>query len=285
MRGAFYNALRMLKLCAFADEISPDLTEQIRFCREQGIGHIELRSVGGTNVLDFIQPVRAQIKASLDEAGIGVACIGSPVGKVPITEPWDKHFDRFKIAIDAAAYYGARMVRIFSYYPPKPGIDIRRHRDEVIRRMRAKVEHVTGGEITLLHENEHGIYGQGARECLDLLRAVNSPCLRAAFDFANFVVDGEKPQDAWTMLKPFVRHIHVKDARLSDRQIVPAGQGDGHLAPIIADAYRSGYRGYLSLEPHLAAAGQFSGYTGPELFRTAVMALRNLCQQQQIPLA
>jgi sugar phosphate isomerase/epimerase len=274
----------MLRLCAFADEISPDLSEQIRICHECRIGHIDLRSVGEVNVLDFNQPVRAEIKARLDTAGIGVACIGSPVGKVPITEPWQTHFDRFKIAIDAAAYYGARMVRIFSYYPPKPGVDIRRHRDEVLRRMRAKVEHVTGGDITLVHENEHGIYGQSARSCLDLLQTINSPAFRAAFDFANFVVDGEKPMDAWPALRPYTTHIHIKDARFRDRQIVPAGEGDGQLEPILADAYQSGYRGFLSLEPHLSTAGQFSGHSGAELFRTAVIALRGVCERARIPL-
>jgi hypothetical protein len=34
----------MLKLSAFADEISPDLDEQIRVCRELSITHVELRS-------------------------------------------------------------------------------------------------------------------------------------------------------------------------------------------------------------------------------------------------
>jgi sugar phosphate isomerase/epimerase len=275
----------MLRLCAFADEISPDLAEQIRVCRACGIPHVELRSVGDTNVLDFNQPVRAEIKARFDAAGIGVACIGSPVGKVPISEPWEKHFDRFKIAIDAAAYFGAPMVRIFSYYPPREGEDVRKHRDEVIRRMRAKVEHVTGGDITLVHENEQNIYGQRARDCLDLMRAVNSPHLRCAFDFANFVVCGEKPQDAWPLLKPYTTHFHLKDARLRDRTICPAGEGDGDIEPILVDACFGGYRGFLSLEPHLSAAGQFSGFSGAKLFGVAVTALRALCDRAGIPLA
>ena len=43
----------MLKLSAFADEISPDLEEQIRVCRQNGVTHFELRGVAGKNVLDF----------------------------------------------------------------------------------------------------------------------------------------------------------------------------------------------------------------------------------------
>ena len=48
----------MLKLSAFADEISPQLDEQINFCRDNGITHFELRGVYGKNVLDFDKPLR-----------------------------------------------------------------------------------------------------------------------------------------------------------------------------------------------------------------------------------
>ena len=43
----------MLRLAAFADEISPDLDEQIRVCRDNDVTHFELRSVNLKNVLDF----------------------------------------------------------------------------------------------------------------------------------------------------------------------------------------------------------------------------------------
>src|SRR5438874_7780478 len=40
-----------------------------------------------------------------------------------------------------------------------------------------------------------------------------------------------------------------KDAIWDTGKVVPAGQGDGQIEPIIKDAYASGYRGFLSLEP------------------------------------
>jgi len=139
--------------------------------------------------------------------------------------------------------------------------------------------------VTLVHENERHIYGEKGRECLDLMKAVNSPKLRTAFDFANFVQAGEKPLDNWPLLKPYTVHIHIKDALLADGKVVPAGQGDGQIEPILIDAYKSGYRGFLSLEPHLAAHGQFSGFSGPALFKTAVDALKAICRRANIPLA
>jgi 3-dehydroshikimate dehydratase len=275
----------MLKLAAFADEISPNLDEQIKVCRQNGITHFELRSVGGKNVLDFDKALRNEIKTKLQANGLGVAAIGSPIGKVKIDEPWDLHFNRFKIAVDAAEFFGAAMVRVFSYYPPDME-SILDYRDEVLRRFGQKLEHMKSHpNITLIHENERQIYGEQCRECVDLMKSIDSPQLRSAFDFANFVQVGQKPLECWPELKPYTVHIHIKDALAGTGKVVPAGKGDGQLAPILSDAYKSGYRGFLSLEPHLAAHEQFGGFSGAQLFCVAVDALRTLCREIEIPLA
>jgi 3-dehydroshikimate dehydratase len=275
----------MLKLAAFADEISPDIDEQIRVCRENGVTHIELRSVNQINVLDLDANLRREIRSKVADAGMGIVAIGSPIGKVKITEPWEKHFDRFKIAAELAGFFEAPLIRIFSYYPAEEGQDIRHHRDEVHRRMRDKVEHIRNQPVTLAHENEHAIYGQDGKECLDLMQSINSPKLRSAFDFANFVMEGEKPRDNWPLLKPYTVHIHIKDAIMSERRIVPAGEGDGDIGSILRDAWDSGYRGFLSLEPHLKAAGKMGGFSGPQLFKTAADGLKKVCREHGVPLA
>ncbi len=280
----------MLKLAAFADEISPDLDEQIRVCRDNDVTHFELRGVRGLNVLDFPNDLRLEIRTKLRDHGMGVGSIGSPIGKAKINESWDAHFDRFKIAVELADFFEAPFVRIFSYYSPDPSEDVRNYRDEVLRRMQAKVDHIGASGVALVHENEKDIYGDLGRHCLDLMRAVDSPKLRCAFDFANFVQCGEHPRDNWPLLKPYTAHIHIKDATFGGPaggigKVVPAGEGDGDIAAILADAYQSGYRGFLSLEPHLKVAGHSHGETGPELFKVAADALKKLCREHGVPLA
>ena len=274
-----------MKLCGFADEIAPELDLQITCCKENSITHFELRGAYGKNVLDFDKSVRIEVKSKLKANGLGVASIGSPIGKVKINDPWDKHFERFKIAVDSAEFFGAPMIRIFSYYPPAEGEDVHKHRDEVIRRMKAKVDYVKDRNVTLVHENEKGIYGDKGKYCLDLLKSVDSPKFRAAFDFGNFVQVGENPLDAWPLIKPYAIHIHIKDVIAKDDRAVAAGQGDGHIEEILVDLKNSGYSGFLSLEPHLKAAGQFSGFSGPTLFKMAVEALKAICQRNGIALA
>ncbi|HEX3355817.1 MAG TPA: TIM barrel protein [Tepidisphaeraceae bacterium] len=274
----------MFKLSAFADEISPDLDEQIKGCRENDVTHFELRSVNKINVLDLDKDLRQTIKSKLGNAGMGVISIGSPIGKVKITDHWDKHFDRFKIAVEMAEFFEAPLIRIFSYYPPEPGGDISKHRDEVMKRMRAKVDYVQSHNVTLIHENEKDIYGDIWSRCVDLMQTIESPKFRFAFDFANFVQCGDKPLANWPALKPYSVHIHIKDAMLKDGKVVPAGQGDGQLEPILIDLHKSGYNEFLSLEPHLSAAGQYGGFSGPQLFKVAVDALKALCKKNNLPL-
>ncbi len=273
----------MLKLAGFADEISPELSQQIAVFKKLGITHFELRGVAGKNVLDFDASLREEIKTKLAENGLAVACIGSPIGKVKIDEPFDAHFDRFKIAVDTAHFFQAKLIRVFSYYPPDGG-DINQHRDEVMRRFAAKVQYIANSDLTLVHENEAKIFGEGVVNCLDLMKTIDSPQLQSVFDFANFIQAGEDPAKNWPILKPYSIHIHIKDA-MPDGSVVPAGEGTGQIAAILKDAYSSGYRGFLSLEPHLAAHGQFSGFSGPELFTTATIALRKVCRESEVPLA
>lgn len=277
----------MIKLAAFADEIDPNIDVQIKHCKLNGVTHIELRSVNKINVLDLPTDLQNEIKKKVTEAGMGINCIGSPIGKVAIDKPWSEHLDRFKIAIERAQFFGAKLIRVFSYYPAggQGKGSTAPMRDEVVKRFKEKVALLHGTDIIMVHENESGIFGEGVQHCAELMAAVNDKHLRTAFDFANFVQAKEKPLDNWPSLKPYTTHIHIKDAMLKDGSVVPAGEGDGQLEPILVDAYKSGYRAFLTLEPHLKVAGHSHGETGPELFKTAVDALKKILARNNIPIA
>ncbi len=277
----------MLRLSAFADEIGPNIDDQIRVCRANGVMHFELRGVSGKNVLDLDPALRQEVKQKLADNGMGVACIGSPIGKVALDKPFEEHMDRFKIAVEMAEFFEAPMIRVFSYYPPggEGKGDIAPHRSEVIDRFARKLDYLGDRKITLVHENEKGIYGDIGSRCQDLMKSINSPKLRSAFDFANFVQVKDDPAANWPLLKPYTVHIHIKDALKDSGKVVPAGQGDGKIAEILADAWASGYRGFLSLEPHLKVAGHSHGETGEELFKVAADALKDVCQRIGVPLA
>lgn len=266
----------MIRLSGFGDEIDPDIDEQMKVLGGENVRHIELRGVWGKNVLDLTDKEVKDVKRRMDGEGFGVSAIGSPIGKIRIDEDFDAHLDRFKRAVELAKVFETPYIRLFSYYPPEGG-DIAAHRDEVMRRMRAKVKLAEEADVICCHENEGKIYGEGPKECLDLIREVNSPHLRNIFDPANYVIAGYHPyDDCWGLLKEHTEYFHVKDATMSPPSIVPAGEGDGQIPELLADAVKRGFGNFVTLEPHLSQAGQFQGFSGPELFVKAIRALKKI---------
>ncbi len=179
----------VVTISAFADEISSDLEEQVRVLRDEGIAHLELRSVWNKNVLDLSDNEVEEIRRTLRANGIQVSAIGSPIGKVELTVDFDVYMEKFQRTIDLAEYFGAQYIRIFSFFIPK-GRSPDGFREPVMARMKRLVEAAEARDVTLLHENEKGIYGDTPERCLDILQSCASSTLRAAFDPANFVQCG-----------------------------------------------------------------------------------------------
>ncbi len=261
----------MIHLSAFADEISPDLDEQIAVLHEQDIRLVELRSVWDTNVLDLTDAQVTRIIQRFGEEGIGVSALGSPLGKVPVDVPWADERRRVERAIELARRFSTPMIRIFSFYPPS---DPRRqepasYRAEVMERLGRMADLAQTNGVTLVHENDTDLYGDTVERCIDVLTTVPGSNLKAAFDPANFIVSGEAPfPEAYTALQPWIAHVHVKDAR-PDRTVVAAGEGVARWPELLRALHTDGYNGTFTLEPHLAAAEQHHGFSGPDLFRHA----------------
>ena len=277
----------MIRLSAFADEISADLNEQIAAIRSENIHFIDLRSVWDTNVLDLTDQQVSEIKQRLDAQDIGVSAIASPIGKIPIDAPFDQHLQRFRRAIALAQFFHTPFIRIFSFYPPvaegeekggKGIVDPAIWRNEVLRRLRELTTLARNANLTLLHENEKDIYGDTIARCIDLLQNINDPHFQAIFDPANFIQCEQTPYpDAYQALRPWLRYIHVKDA-LIDGTVVAAGEGVARWLEILQQLHTDGYDGFFSLEPHLAIAGQYQGFSGPELFHKASQSFQRLLQ-------
>ena len=272
----------MWTLTGFADEISPEPEEQLETLAQESMGYMELRSVWNTNVLDLSDDELDRVKSATAQRGIRISSIGSPIGKVPVTDPFGPHLERFRRALRAANLMEALYVRVFSFFIPE-GQEPGHYREEVIDRMGIMAGEAKASGITLLHENEKEIYGDVPSRCLDILVGVGSPALRAAWDAANFVQCGVRPyKEGYASLRPYVEYMHVKDALSGSDRVVPAGEGDGQLPETLSALRASGFDGFFSLEPHLASAGTYSGFSGPALFRKAAGAFKDLLRRQGI---
>jgi sugar phosphate isomerase/epimerase len=270
-------------LTGFADEISPKLDEQVNTLAEESISYMELRSVWNTNMLDLTDKELREVKSTAAERDIGISSIGSPIGKVPVTDPFGPHLERFRRALHAAHLMEAPYIRVFSFFIPE-GQEPGHYREEVIERIGILAGEAEDSGVTLLHENEKEIYGDVPSRCVDILAGVGSQALRAAWDAANFVQCGvgHPHEEGYESLRPYIEYVHVKDALSGSGKVVPAGEGNGQLPETFSALRASGFDGFFSLEPHLASTGTYSGFSGPELFRKAAGTFKELLRKLEI---
>lgn len=265
------------EITCFADEIASDLESQLNVLDEEGIQYIDLRSVNDTNVLDLPDDTLDEIRQTLNNRGFEVSSIGSPIGKVDITADFDEHLDRFERALSVAEFFDTEYIRLFSYYIPKEE-NPEDYREEVLHRMRVKTEMAEQRGITLLHENEKDIYGDTPKRCYDIMTSVDSPHLRAIFDPANYVeISVQSYPDALIQQIEYVEFLHIKDGIFGKRgEMRPPGEGDAKIREMLETFQKRGFHGFASLEPHLVDAGPKGGYSGPNAFKGASRALKNI---------
>ena len=232
-----------ITLCAFADESGAAIDHQIETLKRNSIPYLEIRNVDGTNISNITTKKAKEVKAELDANNLAVWSLGSPYGKIKITDDFTPHLDLFKQGLEIARELDAKCIRLFSFYEATdPAV-----RDEVMERLSAFIDAAKGSGITLCHENEKGIYGDIASRCLDIHKTL--PELKCVFDPANFIQSGQDTKEAWEMLHNYVYYMHIKDA-LQGGKVVPAGKGEGNLPYLVREFLKQG-GGIVTLEPHL----------------------------------
>lgn len=270
----------MITISAFADEIGPDLKLQMDTCEANGVRCIDVRGIDSTNVSKMTLAQVAGYKKQLDDRGFRVPCLGSPLGKIRIDEDFAAHLELMKHCCAVAKGFGTDLIRVFSFYPPTGG-DIMKLRDEVMQRLTAMVELAGREQVVLMLENEKGIYGAKPEGMKDIFATIRSPRLKGIFDPANYVEEGIRPyDDGWKKgLDKVTDYFHVKDKKPGTDTCVPAGEGDGQIAEVARELAQRNWSGVMTLEPHLKVAGQFAGFTGPQLFGRAVAGLKGILDQ------
>ena len=274
------------KLAAFADEAGAALSEQIAAMKENNVPYLEIRGVDGKNVTALTIAEAKEVRKQLEDNGLAVWSIGSPIGKIGIEEAFGPHLDLYKHTLELADVLGAKAFRLFSFFMPKDK-DPEIYRDEVLERMSHFADVAKGSDIMICHENEKGIYGDIAPRCKVIYDAL--PSIGAIFDPANYIQCGQDTPAGWELVGKYVKYMHIKDA-LADGHVVPAGKGIGHL-PELLKKYAAQGGEMLTLEPHLtvfkglsdleregerSAVGGYAYTNAREAFSAAVSSLREI---------
>lgn len=270
-------------LSAFGDEIAVKLHDQLDVLTDLKIGHLELRTAWGKNVLDFDDDEAGKVAELCAQRGVRVSAIGSPLGKSSITAPMAEELRKLDRIMRTAEIVGTQRLRVFSYYPPDISTNARydEYVEPATERLAQLADHAVRHGCTLLLENEKEIVGDTVDRCATILRLLSRPNVTFAWDPANFVQvgEGQVTTRGWPILGGAVGYVHIKDARLADATVCAAGEGDGQVPELLTNLRAAGYQGFLALEPHLAVAGHSSGFSGAEGMAYAVQALRRVMAQ------
>ena len=269
----------MIRLSAFADEYDNSLEGQIAGLKKNGVYLLEIRNINGKNVMELTDDEAKAIRARLDEEGIKVWSIGSPIGKKDIALPEETHLADARRGCELARILGAENIRVFSFY----NVPENDAHDKMISLLKKFVEIGNEYGMRMCHENDKGLYGDNLARTKDVLD--NVPGLYSVYDPANFLQVGEKSADTLSALANRAYYFHIKDVVAETGELVPAGYGDGNLKGLVdlIDGDK-----VLTVEPHLKI---FDGYvlndatvlktkfrfeTNVEAFDAAVAAIKKI---------
>lgn len=269
------------RVSGFGDEISDELSVQLRVMSELGVDGLEPRRVQlpgaeTKNIVELSDSELRTMRRMLDDQGMACSQVGSPVGKAPVTSDLQVQLRQLEGAVRAAHALDAAYIRVFGFQPAQ-GEPLAADRPAALDVFRRVAEYAASldPDITLSLENEHDLFDDTPAACAEFL-ALEGASIGMCFDPGNFVRAGVRPFDeAWPVLGAATCMIHVKDFDTSSGDWAPAGAGDGQLADVLGAADPEAVA-YLSLEPHLAGTAAGRGRDRAEVWREAHAALMRI---------
>ena len=257
-----------LRIAAITDEFSSSLAEAIPVMKEIGMTGAELRVIDGKNILDLDDDELKRARDFLDEAGLEVIAIASPLLKCvledgPVLDTRFEHdvfaakhtlADQARLterAIKVAEMLGASIIRVFSYWRT---VEPERCYEASARALSDLAQVARREDLMIGLENEHACnVGTGA-ETAKLLRLVPDAEVGIVWDPANALVAGEVafPDGYGQLPKQRIVHVHTKDCGMRSGKPEWGPLGTRHVPwkKQIRRLIEDGYSGYLSLETH-----------------------------------
>lgn len=224
------------------------LADILELAVNYGIGGLEIRGIDSRMNNADIPELSAQSTDKtlrmLDSAGVKPIVLGTSC-KFHDAEKLDKAIKEGQESIDIAARLKIPYIRVF-------GNNIKGNAEECSARVAGGIaqlcEYARGTGVSVLLE-VHGdfITVETLLPIVEQLREYDNFGL--IWDIAHtHRVYRERWHEFYDVMKPHVRHVHVKDLRDSDNALVLPGQGNIPIKPIVDALLCDGYSGCFSLE-------------------------------------
>ncbi|MBQ7059191.1 MAG: sugar phosphate isomerase/epimerase [Firmicutes bacterium] len=246
-----------MKISVITDEFTQDLAEAIAFARDFSLSGLELRTIDNLPFEQLSEDRLCEIGYAIHSAGLSICSLAGSFGKCLFRDREGENKKLEKL-IRAAKILHAPYIRGFGFFSEDgPSLE------EAAKALAGPVRRLEQEGITLLLEADPSVTTTNHRKVKELIEQIDRPNVGAIYDPGNDIWDpqGEKPfPDGWNEVKAYVRHIHIKDARMTEKgaQAVKVGSGEVDFPSILKAVRDSGYEGFLSLETHYRVQGDLS---------------------------
>ncbi len=230
-----------------------DLDAVLAMAERFGIAHVELRMLEGEVHLPKVFSRDVDSPAALAER-VAAAGVAVPMLDTSFRLVGPKQADRDALLefVPWAEAIGASHLRVFDggKFARKLDAAVIDRAAETVRWWRQQREQ-GGWSVDLAVETHDALCTTDA--CLRFEKALDEP-LGILWDTHHiWFKAGEDPQETWASLKPFVRHVHIKDSVREPIGKFPytyklPGEGDFPLDAILRRLACDGYEGCVSLE-------------------------------------
>lgn len=270
-----------MKVSIITDEVSADFETALELAQGWGMDAVEIRGIGEQRYPMLPKFLLDRIPELAEESKLKVSAISPGLFKIPFPVParketrilrWEDAMmhDRYTkgeelvryhleemlpASIKAAKQLGAEIIICFSFdrgHEVEAGSPVPQGVIDVLKDAALMVEQAG---LTLAVEVEHICWGDNGERTAKIVEKVGSSSIGINWDPANAYRSGEERPypDGYQWIRNHLRHVHFKDAKTDpltgERGFVFDGVVDwqGQISALVRD----GYKGYISVEPHV----------------------------------
>lgn len=257
MTSSSFVVLKDKPLLSFSTIACPDWTlkQSIDFAALHNYSGLEIRGIKRQmdlpNAIEFNSPNNMESTlATMKEKGLKFVNLGASAAfHMPEGPLRDKHMKEAKSFIDLAEQINCPYVRVFPNEFPKDQ-DKDKTIEYVAKGLLTLGEYAKSRNVTVLMET-HGDFSH-SDDILKTMKIADHPNIGLVWDISNMWTETkESPSVVYKKLKKYIRHTHIKDAKLlsDDKlQYVFLGQGDVPIFEAIDILEKNNYKGYYSFE-------------------------------------
>lgn len=243
-----------MKLSVITDEFTQNLDEAITVAKSYGLDALELRSVEDIGIFDLPIIDAKRMAKKIFDAELEVSALSSPFFKCSIDseQEIETNIKGLKHCIKLAEIFNTKLIRGFAFWRKEGPVPIKR----IVELFQQPIELLKGTDLTLVLEDDPSVYGCDAKELIEIIKAIDSPYVKALWDPGNvlYAFTNERTYpDGYEIVKPYMRHVHLKDSRLDENGeaiVCRITEGTAMIPEMLERLAEDGYKGFLTLESH-----------------------------------